>query len=222
MKFRRYTDEERRFLTKTIPGRSYAEIAKLFNGHFSAWYHDWNKEDELTAAQVNSFCCNNKISTGRTGRFQKGLVPHNKGKRGIQYEGSKATQFKKGGIPYNHLPVGIEVTTSDGYHKIKVAEPNVWIRTHIFVWEKANGPVPKGHAILFGDGDSSNTQLENLLLVSRAELAMLNKYGLIGGNADLTKTGVLTANLIMKITEKSKAKKSTNESNERLASNEKT
>jgi hypothetical protein len=43
-----------------------------------------------------------------------------------------------------------------------------------------NGPIPPSHAIAFRDGDRSNCAIENLEMVSRAELArrnvMWNRY----------------------------------------------
>lgn len=199
---RRYNDEEKAFLREIIPGRSYAEIIAMFNARY---------ENPITTAQVNSFIGNNKLNTGRTGRFPKGHVPHNKGKKGVRV--SPATEFKKGNMPQTWKPVGTETVRSDGYTWVKVAEPNKWREKHRLIWEKANGPVPKGHAIVFGDSDKQNVDLENLVLVTRAELAMLNKFNLIGASADLTKTGILIADLRMKMHSTTKRRRPQNEAN---------
>jgi len=197
MKKRRYDEEERRFLKEHIPGRSYAQILSLFNAR-----NDGHGEP-LTESQLKSFIGNNHVNTGRTGRFPKGHEPYNKGKKGPQY-GYLPTCFKKGQMPINHRPVGSTRINVDGYTEIKVAEPNKWRSHHVVIWEEANGAVPKGHCLIFGDGNKQNITLDNLLLITRAELAMLNKFNLIGASAELTKTGVLVADLKMKMYEKKK------------------
>ena len=53
------------------------------------------------------------------------------------------------------LYYGTEVMTTDGYLKIKIAEPNVWRFKHIIEWEKYHGEVPEGMLISFKDGDGS-------------------------------------------------------------------
>lgn len=133
-----------------------------------------------------------------------GSHPWNKGKKGISYEGMKATQFKKGHKPHNWVPVGSERITPDGYVQIKVQEgkkQHNWKGKHILIWEAANGPVPKGHVIIFGDGNKRNFDLNNLLLVSRKQLVRLNQKNLIANDAELTKTGIIIADIYNKIGE---------------------
>jgi hypothetical protein len=92
-------------------------------------------------------------------------------------------------------PIGSERIESDGYAKIKIAHPNIWRHKHLAIWEATNGRIPKGHVILFADGDKTNFKLKNLLLVSRRELAVMNRSGLIYDTAALTKTGKLIADV---------------------------
>ena len=61
--------------------------------------------------------------------------------------------------------------------------------------------------LLFLDGNHENTSLENLMLITRAELAQLNQRNLIRDDADLTKSGVLVARLISEIGKAKKKKK---------------
>lgn len=196
----RYTQEERRFLYDTVPGHSYAEIMTLFNATF---------EEPITVNQVKAFIKNNHLNTGRTGQFQKGNIPFNKGKHGSQY-GYPPTQFKRGQTPINHKPVGSRRIDVDGYTLVKVAEPNKWRGLHSVMWEEAYGSIPKGHVVIFGDGDKRNITLDNLLLVSRAELAVINRNGLLGASVELTKTGVLVADLLIKMRSKYKNTKNQN------------
>lgn len=69
--------------------------------------------------------------------------------------------------------------------------------------------MPKGHAVIFGDGNRRNFELDNLILVSRAQLAILNKHNLIQMDAELTRTGVVIADIYKKIGEWKKVKKNT-------------
>lgn len=43
------------------------------------------------------------------------------------------------------------------------------VPSHRVVWEKANGPIPKGYEIHHVDGDGKNNCLENLVLLTHAE-----------------------------------------------------
>ena len=192
VKWRRYTKEERAFLIEIVPGRSYAEIAEKFNSRFSP---------PITTGQVNSFIGNNNLSTGRTGRFYKGQPAHNKGK---YIRCSPATEFAKGHVPHNYRPVGSTRINKDGYTEVKVADPSKWRQLHIIVYEKEYGNIPKGHVVIFADGNKQNVTRENLILVTRAELLVLNSHKLIGKTKELTETGLLAADLLMKICERRK------------------
>lgn len=118
-------------------------------------------------------------NVGAKTRFTKGQQSWNKGTKGISgtHPNCRKTQFKKGQISRNHLPVGAEVISTDGYRKIKVAEPNVWEFVHRRNWERAHGPIPAGKCIRFKDGDQLNCELANLMLVTRTEHVLYNsKY----------------------------------------------
>jgi hypothetical protein len=52
----RHTDEEIKWLTKYIPGRSAAEATERFNRRFGM---------DLTEAQIKSFMANRRVRTGR-------------------------------------------------------------------------------------------------------------------------------------------------------------
>jgi hypothetical protein len=107
-------------------------------------------------------------------------------------------------MPHNYLPVGSERITKDGYAEIKIRNPRTWKAKHIIIWEKAHGKVPKGNAIIFADGNRLNLKLKNLLMVSRAELAVMNHLGLISTNAEITKVGKTIADIKIKIAERKK------------------
>lgn len=45
---------------------------------------------------------------------------------------------------------------------------------HLIVWEEANGPLPRGYAVTFVNGDKRDIQIGNLALISRRDLMARN------------------------------------------------
>ncbi len=191
----RYTEEQKQFIRDHVEGRTSNELTDMFNRHF---------DTDLKVSQIRSFKKNNGLKGGVNTRFKKGQAPFNKGKKGVG--GWKPTQFKKGHKPHNYKPIGTERINSDGYIDIKIADPNKWKAKHLLIWEEANGPVPEGYAVIFGDGNPRNFDLDNLVLVSRQQLLVMNRKGLIQKDADLTRTGVIVADIYRKIYERRTAK----------------
>ena len=190
-----YSDAEIEFLRKFAWGRSYKEITVAINEKFNL---------DLGENQIRACLKNHKITTGRTGRFEKGHVPANKGTHPKSSGRMAETQFKKGDMPQNHLPVGsVRVRHSykgkKPYVWEKVAEPNVWRMKHVLEWEQHNGPAPEGKIIVFADGDTLNTDISNLLLVSRAQHAVMNRWNLKGNNKELAETAANIASLKIQI-----------------------
>ena len=121
-------------------------------------------------------------SIGISFRFKKGHAPFNKGRKGWQAGGRSAeTRFQKGHRPQTWAPIGTEVVDPDGYRKRKVRDDaplgfsrRNWKFLHVLLWEEAYGPVPRGYAVIFINGTRADVRLDNLALVSRAELMRLN------------------------------------------------
>lgn len=166
----KYTKEEREFFKKYIPGHTVKEIRLEFIRIFN-----W----EIGINQIMAYMKNHKIKNDLNGRFQKGHIPVNKGKKLTKelYEKSKHTMFQKGNIPVNYKDIGSERITKDGYIMIKVAEPSSWQLKHKVIWEKEKGKIPKGMAVVFRDNNKQNCIIENLILVHRRELLEMNKKG---------------------------------------------
>jgi hypothetical protein len=183
----RFTREQIEFIKVNVVGKSYSEIISFVKNQFGI---------QLNKIQVKSFMGNHKLNSGRTGRFESGHIPANKGTH--INTGGKETQFKRGHKPWNYKPVGTERVNADGYVDIKIADPKKWKTKHILIWEAENAPVPKGHVVIFGDGNRFNFELDNLILISRKELAVLNKNRLIQGDADLTRSVILIADIYLK------------------------
>jgi hypothetical protein len=129
-------------------------------------------------------------TTGRQGigsRFVKGMVPANKGvKRGKGWAPGRMAegQFKAGvrqGVAVKlYKPIGFLRVTKDGYLSRKVNDgmplQRRWKLEHVRVWEEANGPVPKGYAVKILNGEKQDVRLENLAVMSRADLMRRNTY----------------------------------------------
>ena len=205
----KYTAEHIDFIRQNIAGCPFKELTEKFNAQFGF---------ELKTASMATLADRYGLHNGRdvrtalaslgvNTRFKPGQVPHNKGKKGFCDEGAKATHFKKGNRPWNWKPVGTERVNTDGYVYIKIADPNKWKQKHHLTWEAAHGPIPKGHNVIFGDGNRLNVTLDNLILVTNAQMARLNQNGLIQNDADLTRTGVVIADLITAISSKKVKKK---------------
>ncbi len=186
----KYIKEQIEFITKNVKGRSNKELTEMFNSKF---------ELSLKVSQIKSFKKNRKLDSGLDGRFKPGHIPFNKGIKGVYAKGCEKTWFKKGSTPINHRPVESERITVDGYTEIKVGEPNKWRLKQQVIWERYNGNIPKGHSILFGDGNKRNFDIDNLILVSRQQLLIMNRNKLIQTDADLTKTGLIIADIYQKI-----------------------
>lgn len=117
-------------------------------------------------------------------RFQPGQTPPNKGLRRKGYAPGRMreTQFKPGhraGVAVRlYKPIGAERVSVDGYRERKVNDDMPlqarWRGVHLLVWEAAHGPVPKGHAVRFINGDKTDMRLDNLELLSRAALMARN------------------------------------------------
>lgn len=192
----KWTEEQHQFVLKNVKGISNLELAKMINIQFGL---------NLSVNQVKAFKANQKISSGLDGRFKKGSIPVNKGLTWDEYltkeqqELSRKTTFKKGNVPASYLPVGTEIERLDGYVYVKIADPKKWKQKHRVIYEKANGPVPANHKLIFADGNKRNFALSNLVLVSDHDLLTMNREKLFyNNNPELTKLGVLISKLINK------------------------
>lgn len=194
-----FTEEQEEFLKDNAWGKSNQELADLINLQFGL---------NVTRMQVKNFKNNRRIDSGLTGRFEKGRIPVNKGTKGMFNVGGISTSFKKGERPPNYKPIGSERIDKHGYIQLKVSDEGKysdrWKLKHKLMWEEANGPIPKVHCLIFLDGDKKNISLDNLQLITRAQLVRMNQNGLISDNPDVTKTGIIIADIYCKIGERKK------------------
>jgi hypothetical protein len=194
-----YFAEIREFIKENYAGNGPKNMTELLNKTFGTNY---------TYAQIDGYYNNHNIDSGLDGKFQKGHIPPNKGKKGTG--GWEPTQFKKGCRPVNFKPIGSERVNIDGYTEIKIADPNKWRLKHQVIWEAANGPMPKGHGVIFGDGKRSNCDINNLILVSQRQLLTLNRNKLIQKDADLTRSAIIIVDVLHKMGDRTKIKRGAN------------
>lgn len=125
------------------------------------------------------------LEAGKKFRFQKGLVPWNTGTKGLagKHENCRKTQFKKGGVPGNVMPIGSYRVNGDGFLEHKFSEtPGPyylrWKPVHRTVWETAYGPIPQTHKVTFKPGQKTTVleeiTLDRLELLTHAELMARN------------------------------------------------
>ena len=183
----KWSEEEKQYLASIVKGKTYKELVTLMNEKF---------DYEFSSQQIESALRRYNLKTGNTGQFKKYKEPWNKGFKG--YMGANKTSFKKGNIPPNYKPVGSERVTRDGYTEVKIKDPNKWELKHRHIYKKHYGEIPSGYNVIFADKNISNFDIDNLILVSKAEMLMLNREKLIFEDKELTKTGVNIVKLINK------------------------
>lgn len=158
----------------------------------------------LQVSQVKSYKRNHNIASGLTGNFEKGHVPVNKGKK---FPGqTNKTSFKKGQEPPNKMSVGSERVNGDDYVDIKIANPNIWKAKHKVIYEEFFGTIKANNVVIFADGDRRNFDIDNLIMIPKNKLLVMNRYHLIRNNSDMTRTGLIIADIHMKTAELSRMK----------------
>ena len=189
MAARLFTDYQIAWLRAFWPRYTRDQTHRMFNDRFKT---------ALTKRQICTAAKNHDCGLSAfDGRYKKGSIPPNKGRMGYHPPGSEKGWFKKGDTPGNTRPVYSEHVDhiGDDDHKtpvlmIKIPGPapyasqrragthreTRWIRKAVWVWERANGPVPEGHAILQLDGDFTNCEPSDLQSVPLSVLARLNAW----------------------------------------------
>lgn len=188
---KQFPAEVRDYIRDNHKGVGPKEMAERLNQIFGASY---------TKSQIKGYYGNNGLNSGLTGRFEKGHIPPNKGKKGWSAPGTEATRFHAGNLPHNTKPIGWERKQADGYTYVKVRmRPSRsdcndnFVAKQRLIWEAANGPVPEGHVVIFKDGDKGNFNLNNLALISKQENRILNQRGLRSSYPELTEAGIAVA-----------------------------
>lgn len=139
------------------------------------------KRDDVTAAHLHGLRKRKRWKTGRTGHFEKGCEPANKGKTMPYNANSARTRFKTGDRPHTWRGAGHESIGGDGYVWLIVDEENPYtgaatrrVQKHRWLWQQKHGPIPDGHVLKCIDGDKTNTAPTNWECVPTGLLPRLN------------------------------------------------
>lgn len=197
-----FTPEIEQFIKENAWGKPAAELTQLVNEKFKT---------DFNSTQISGYKKRHNIKSGIDTKFKKGSISHNKGQKMSAYTYAKCsgTMFKKGNRPQNYKPVGTEVIESKNHYiKIKIADPNVWVLKHVYLWEQATGQkVPKDSIVTFLDGNKRNFDINNLACITKNENARLNNLGLRSEFAEITQANVNLVRLNNKILEKKRGDK---------------
>jgi hypothetical protein len=114
--------------------------------------------------------------------------------------------IRKGNVICNPKPLYTEHINCKGHVMIKISMtgPKMWQEKHRWIWEQANGVIPKGMVIIFLDGNNRNYALENLAIVSRTEAVKLSQFRLRSDNKEKTLVGIALVKYISAIHERLK------------------
>jgi hypothetical protein len=183
-----WTADDLAFLRANYPDMPTKDLAKALGRSVSKIYQAAGRygleKSEAYLASPHACRLRRGDNVGAAYRFKKGQAPANKGLRrpGWAPGRMKETQFKKGERKGAAVklwkPIGTERVAKDGYLERKVNNDwplrKRWRAVHLILWEEANGPLPVGHAVVFKNGDKRDIRLENLELITRAELMSRN------------------------------------------------
>lgn len=139
------------------------------------------RRSDINFDNYKALCTRKSWKTGRTGCFEKGFIPANKGKKMPFNANSARTRFKKGCLSgrakEKYKPIGTERLSKNGYLERKMhdgmPENSRWRAVHLVRWEEISGTVPDGHCLKCLDGDKRNTDPSNWECISRALLPRL-------------------------------------------------
>lgn len=172
---------------------------------------------DVSVSNIKRLCLRNGWKSPSDGRFTKGQISHNKGKKGYHAPGCEKGWFKKGGLPHNTKGAGHErIDSKVGYVTLIVAETNPHtgaatrpVLKHRWLWEQANGPVPDGHRLKCLDGNKQNTDPSNWEAIPMGLAPRLNGRfgrGYDTAPAELKPTIMAVAKLEHAVREKRRAK----------------
>lgn len=177
-----WTPEELLYLGTHYANTPTADIARHLGIDVDQVY---KKASFLDLAKADDYVnpgSSNLLHHGKAYRFPKGNRPWNTGTKGVVLGGIE-TQFKKGQMPHNWMPIGSYRINPDGFVEFKFSdEPGPyykrWEPVHRRVWRQAHGPIPKTQKVVFKPGmkttDPQLVTLDRLELLTHAQLMARN------------------------------------------------
>jgi len=184
MTYHTWTPDEAALLARIYPDTSTADVAERLGFTVAqirrkAYALGVHKTPEFLRAKLAD-AGRKSVESCRHKQFKQGHIPWNKGKSHPASGRAVETQFKIGSRPPGWRPIGAERVTKEGYLQRKMTDTGEswrdYVPVHHIVWFDAGREIPPGHALIFRDGDKRNFALENLELITRAELMNRNSY----------------------------------------------
>jgi len=162
-----WTAQELETLREKYPTTRTADLLPLFPGRHLGQLH----------SKAGCLGLHKDKETIRAMQREKMANPNHPGR-------SKETQFKRGNRSNTWKPIGSERVFKGGYLQRKVTDtgypPRDWVFVHHIVWREAGNDIPRGYRLIFKDGNMRNITVENLELVTIADLMRRNsvhRYG---------------------------------------------
>ena len=190
-----WTPREDAILRERYPDEPAAAVAAALGRSLPSVYARAAQLGLQKSAEFQASAASGRVLPGqsRAGavatQFKPGQTSWNKGVRGAagHHPNSRRTQFKNGcmtgSAQHNYKPIGT-LRINNGLLEQKVTDdPSLypakrWRPVSRIVWEKAHGPIPEGHAVVFKPGcattDPERITPEVLELLSRQELMLRN------------------------------------------------
>lgn len=193
-KSRDWPAEDQDALRRLYPHHSAAAVAAVLGRKPGAV---WAMAQKLGLTKSAEFMASERSGRRQRGQvhpsiqhtqFKPGQAPWNKGTHFHAGGRSVLTQFKTRAPEEsrNYKPIGsYRISAGDGLLERKVTDDRSleparrWVAVHRLVWEEANGPIPRGHIVVFKPGMRTNVleliTLDRLECISRAENATRNQ-----------------------------------------------
>ena len=83
----------------------------------------------------------------------------------LKYKPNSVYTTKKIGSGKRHVGEYIQIPTSEG-----------WVLEHRYIWQKHNGPIPRGWIVHHLNGIKNDNRIENLVAVSRTNHSPMDSY----------------------------------------------
>ena len=174
----KWTEAELAIVRQHYPHRRTADLCALLPGRTE--HSIYNQAHTLGLVKTEAYLASlqsGRIQRGHqhprmvATRFKPGQEPPNKGKPfdvARTHPNCTAHHFRPGQMPHTWQPVGSYRLNKDGHLQRKVSDApgnssRRWRGVAELVWCEANGPLPKGHMVVFKPGRFSN-QLEQITL----------------------------------------------------------
>lgn len=222
-----YTEEMLAFLRENVEGMPLGELTERFNERFGTdiskaaiaacvhrkgWGNGLFHQSRTFPVEVRRFMAEN--CRGNRAREMVVLLRETFG--GDWTEEQVARYYTKhglkSGVAGRYMPIGSLVFRPGEWYYEKVAEgPDTnanWRSKHVLVWEAAHGPVPKGHMVIFLNGDRRDYGLENLALCPWDVGIEVNRRGLRFTDPEATRAGLLIAEICQKVRRLERGEKS--------------